>query len=72
MDGRKLALHRETVRNLSDGDLGKVAGGQTFTYTRAVRAYSVNEEYTCNCDTNPQHGCEGITTGCGNTQLTCQ
>lgn len=64
MNGRmnRLALHRETLRNLTDGELGQVAGAMPPTYTMAMRAYSVRQEYTCQCDTNPQHGCEGLTT----------
>ena len=59
---RRLALHRETLRTLSEEDLSRVAGAIP---SNAQRWYSIRDEYTCQCDTGPWNGCEWVTISCG-------
>lgn len=58
----RLTLNRETIRRLSDEDLSRAAGAFP---PPIQRYYSIRDEYTCQCDTNPFHGCEWYTVSCG-------
>ncbi len=52
---RKLALNKETLRNLTSEDLGNVNGGFTYSLStgdRCQKSHDFTDGHTCKCNQN--------------------